>query len=133
VRDLEKARSCVFQANYHLFWATKYWRKVLLGYVEVRLEVVLKTIAYQSGFQLLTVRVHYGDHIHVYVFVSARSKVYFPVLMCVFNFISARVFFVDFSVIMKRFWGGHLWLEGYAVRTAGIVTSATIEEYINRD
>jgi REP element-mobilizing transposase RayT len=26
-----------------------------------------------------------------------------------------------------------LWSEGYAVRTAGIVTSAKIEEYINRD
>jgi REP element-mobilizing transposase RayT len=70
----------------------------------------------------LVARVHGGDH--VYVFVSARSKVYFPVLMCVFNFISARVFFVDFSVIMKRFWGGHLWLEGYAVRAAGVVAGA---------
>jgi REP element-mobilizing transposase RayT len=25
-----------------------------------------------------------------------------------------------------------LWSEGYAVRTAGVVTSARIEEYINR-
>ena len=54
--DLEKARSCVFQANYHLTWATKYRRKVLLGSVEVRLEEVLKTIANQSGFALLAAR-----------------------------------------------------------------------------
>jgi hypothetical protein len=56
VIDLEKARSCAYQANYHLIWATKYRRKVLLGSVEVRLEEVLKTIANQSGFQLLTAK-----------------------------------------------------------------------------
>ena len=73
MRDLEKARTCAFQANYHLIWATKYRRKVLLGSVEVRLLEELKTIANQSGFQLLTSRVHDGDHLHV--FVSAPPKV----------------------------------------------------------
>ena len=45
VRDLEKARTCAFQANYHLIWAVKYRRKVLVGPVEVRLLEVLKMIA----------------------------------------------------------------------------------------
>jgi REP element-mobilizing transposase RayT len=63
---LEKARTCAFQANCHLIWATNYRRKVLLGSVEVRLEMVLKTIAYQSGFALLAVRVHHGDHVHLF-------------------------------------------------------------------
>ena len=71
--DLEKARTCAFQANYHLIWATKYRRKVLLGSVEVRLEEVLKPIATNHGFQLLATKVRHGDHIHV--FVSALSKV----------------------------------------------------------
>ena len=34
--------------------------------------------------------------------------------------------------IKSQLWGGHLWSEGYAVRTAGDVTGAKIEEYINR-
>ena len=50
--------TCAFQVNYHLIWATKYRRKVLLGSVEVRLLEVLKTIAIESGFQLLAARVH---------------------------------------------------------------------------
>jgi putative transposase len=133
VRDLEKARSCVFQANYHLFWATKYWRKVLLGSVEVRLEEVLKTIAYQSGFQLLAVRVHHGDHINVHLFVSAPPKLGIPEIVRVLKCNSARLLFEEFVEIRLRFWGGHLWSEGYAVRTAGSMVSATIEEYINRD
>jgi putative transposase len=130
VRDLEKARTCAFQANYHLIWATKYRRKVLLGLVEVRLLEVLKTIADQSGFQLLTARVHDSDHLHV--FVSASPKVCIPEIVRVLKCNSARVLFDEFPQIKLRLWGGHLWSEGYAVRTAGIVTSAKIEEYINR-
>jgi len=68
-----------FQANYHLIWATKYRRKVLLGSVEVRLLEVLKTIASQSGFELLAARVHDGDHLHI--FVSAPPKVAIPDLV----------------------------------------------------
>ena len=130
MRDLEKARTCAFQANYHLIWATKYRRKVLVGSVEVRLEEVLKTIASQSSFQLLAVRVHGGDHVHV--FVSAPPKASIPEMVRVFKCVSAKLLFEEFPQIKLKLWGGHLWSEAYAVRTAGIVTSAKIEEYINR-
>ena len=128
--DLEKARSCAYQANYHLIWATKYRRKVLLGSVEVRLEEVLKTIATTHGFQLLAAKVHHGDHIHV--FVSARPKLCIPEMVRVLKCNSAKLLFEEFPEIRLQLWGGHLWSEGYAVRTAGVVTSAKIEEYINR-
>ena len=127
---MEKARTCAFQANYHLIWATKYRRKVLVGSVEVRLEEVLKMIAENHGYQLLTARVHNGDHVHV--FVSAKPKVSIPDIVSVLKSNSARLLFEEFPQIRLRLWGRHLWSEGYAVRTAGVVTSAKIEEYINR-
>ena len=126
---MEKARTCVFQANYHLIWATKYRRKVLLGPVEVRLEEVLKMIAENHGFQLLAARVHHGDHVRV--FVSAKLVVRIPDVVAVLKSNSVRLLFDEFSAIKLRLWGGHLWSEGYAVRTAGVVTSVKIEEYIN--
>jgi putative transposase len=91
---------------------------------------VLKTIAIQCGFQLLTARVHGGDHVHV--FVSAQPKVCISDIVCVLKCNSAKILFEEFPVLKERLWGGHLWSEGYAVRTAGVVTSAKIEEYINR-
>ena len=91
---------------------------------------VLKTIASQSGFLLLTARVHDGDHLHV--FVSAPPKVAIPDLVRVLKCNSARALFEEFPTIKLQLWGGHLWSEGYAVRTAGVVTSTKIEEYINR-
>jgi putative transposase len=66
------------------------------------------------------------------MFVSAPPKVSIPELVSVFKCISAKVFFVEFPEIKKKLWGGHFWSEGYAVRTAGDVTGAKFEEYINR-
>ena len=114
----------------HLIWATKYRRKVLDGSVEVRLEEVLMMIAENHGYQLLVSRVHDGDHVHV--FVSAKPKVSISDIVSVLKSNSARLLFLEFPQIRLRLWGGHLWSEGYAVRTAGVVTSAKIEEYINR-
>ena len=130
MRDLEKASTCAFQANYHLIWATKYRRKVLLGSVEVRLEEVLKTIANQSGYRLLAARVHHGDHVHL--FVSALPKACVPEMVRVFKCVSAKMLFEELPQIKLQLWGGHLWSEGYAVRTSGAVPSWKIEEYINR-
>ena len=87
-------------------------------------------IAVQSGFLLLAARVHHGDHVHL--FVSAPPKVCIPEMVRVFKCVSAQLLFREFPEIKEQLWGGHLWSEGYAVRTAGIVTSAKIEEYINK-
>ncbi len=130
MRDLEKARTCAFQANYHLIWAIKYRRKVLVGQVEVRLVEVLKMIAVNHGYQLLAARVHGGDHVHL--FVSAPPKASIAVMVSVFKCVSAKLLFEEFPQLKLRLWGGHLWSEGYAVRTAGSVPSWKIEEYINR-
>jgi len=99
------------------------------GLVEVRLVEVLKTIATNHGFQLLTAKVHHGDHVHL--FVCAPPKLCIPEMVCVLKCNSAKLLFEEFAVLWAKLWGGYLWLEGYAVRTAGIVTSAKIEEYIN--
>jgi putative transposase len=91
---------------------------------------VLKMIADEHCYRLLAARVHDGDPVHV--FVSAPPKVSIPEMVRVLKCISAKVLFEEFPSIKLRLWGGHLWSDGYAVRTAGIVTSEIIEQYINR-
>jgi len=87
-------------------------------------------IAASHGYQLLAVRVHDGDHVHL--FVSAQPKVCISEMVRVFKCVSAMLLFKEFPEIKKRLWGGRLWSDGYAVRTAGVVTSDKIEQYINR-
>jgi REP element-mobilizing transposase RayT len=82
------------------------------------LEEILKTIATNLGFQLLAAKVHYGDH--VYVFVSACPKLCIPEIVRVLKFNSARLLFDEFAEISCSF-GGHLWSEGYAVGTVGVL------------
>ena len=91
---------------------------------------VLKMVVVNHGYQLLAARVHDADHVHL--FVSAPSRASIPVMVSVFKCVSARLLFEEFLELKLRLWGGHLWLEGYAVRTAGVVPSWKIEEYINR-
>jgi putative transposase len=104
VKDLEKTNTCAFQANYHLIWATKYRRKVLLGLVEVRLLEVLKMVADEHGYRLLAARVYEGDHVHV--FVSAPPKVSIPEMVRVFKCVSAKVLFEEFAGIKLYLWVG---------------------------
>ena len=79
---------------------------------------------------MLAVKVHDGDHVHL--FVSAPSKMSIPAMVSVFKCVSAKLLFEEFAQLKLRLWGGHLWSEGYAVRTAGSVPGWKIEEYINR-
>jgi len=87
-------------------------------------------IAENHGYRLLATRVHDGNHVHTYV--SAPPKVSIPEMVRVFKCVSAKVLFEEFPQLKLRLWGGHLWSDGYAIRTAGIVTSEKIEQYINR-
>ena len=127
---MEKAKTCVFQANYHLIWAVKYRHKVLVGPVEIRLVEVLKMIAESHGYRVFACRVHDGNHVHL--FASVPPSVCVASVVRVLKSVSAKLLFEEFVQLKLRLWGGHLWSEGYAVRTAGDVTSAKIEDYINR-
>ena len=87
-------------------------------------------ISSDHGYQLLAVRVHDADHVHL--FVSALSKASIPMMVRLFKCVSAKLLFEEFPELKLRLWGGHLWSEGYAVRTAGALSIWKIEEYINR-
>jgi putative transposase len=82
-------------------------------------------IVENHGCQLLATRVHDCDLVHL--FVSAPPKVSIPMLMSVFKCVSAKLF-EEFPQLKLRLWGGHLWSEGYAVRTAGSVRGWKIGE-----
>jgi REP element-mobilizing transposase RayT len=56
-----------------------------------------------------------------------------PEMVRVLKCNSAKVLFEEFAEVKLPLWSGHLWSEGYAVRIAGVVASAKIEEYINKN
>jgi putative transposase len=57
-------------------------------------------IANNHGWKLLAVKVHDGDHVHV--FVSVPSKVCVPDLVRVFKCVSAGLLFKEFPQIKRH-------------------------------
>jgi putative transposase len=44
---------------------------------------------------------------------------------------SARKLLMEFPVLGKRYWGGHMWSIGYGAWSAGNVSDAMVEEYLD--
>ena len=61
--------------------------------------------------------------------VTNRNCVYQTTLK-VLRGMSGRHLFQRFPTLKKRLWGGHLWSPSYYVGTAGSVSAATIQRYI---
>jgi putative transposase len=66
----------------------------------VRLGDLLKEIAVRHGYQLLTARVHDGDHMHL--FVSAPPRASIPEMIRVFKCITAKRLFSEFTMAMDE-------------------------------
>jgi REP element-mobilizing transposase RayT len=81
------------------------------------------------GYRLPATGVHDGDHVHV--FVSAKTRICIPEMARMLKYNSAKALFEELPMIKLQLWGEHLWSDGYAVRTAGVVTSEKIEQYMN--
>ena len=73
---------------------------------------VLKLIAENYGYVLLSACVYVGDYVYVFVFAKPKVCIFDIVCVLVSNFVC--LLFLEFSQIKLHLWGGHLWSEGYA-------------------
>lgn len=70
--NLIKARTCVYNVNYHVVCSVKYRKKVLNKEVESRLKELCLEIADEKDFQVHLVEVGEQDHVHL--FISGHPK-----------------------------------------------------------
>ncbi len=112
---------------YHFVWSTKYRRKVLLGNIAEVAKAALLDICEKQGYEVRAIEVM-PDHIHL--FISIEPKVSLTVAAKSLKGGAARTIFTRHPEIRKRLWGGHLWNPSYFVGTAGDVSAAIIQQYI---
>jgi len=121
---------CYGQLNYHVVLVTKYRKRVFINEkMRSVLEIILRDIAKQKGYYIHTIKV-LEEHIHM--FVSTKPNQNISDMFKNFKGISARKIFQIFPQIKRKLWGGHLWSRGKFIRSAGSVTSETIERYIEQ-
>lgn len=126
---LKSTKCATYNANYHLVWCPKYRRPILVDMVARRLSELFREIGERWGIEVITHEIM-PDHVHL--FVSAPPKFSPAKLAQLFKGSTSYVLRLEFPELKKQIWKrGTLWSPGYYVGTAGNVSSATIQKYID--
>lgn len=126
--NLTRARTCVYNINYHIVWSVKYRRKILDEKIEEYLKKLTAEIAEDKGFVLHLLECGEGDHVHC--FVSAPPNLSVTTIVKYLKGISGRKLFMEFPEIEEKLWRGRLWNPSYYVETVGDVSEENIRKYI---
>lgn len=125
--NLTKARTCVYNINYHIVWTVKYRHKILQGEVENYLKEELLNIAKDKDFIINAMECN-NDHIHL--FVSAHPKIAPSYIVKMCKGITGRKLFLRFPEITKKLWKNTLWNSSYYIETIGSTNEENIKQYI---
>jgi putative transposase len=126
--DLVINRNCLYQTAYHVIWCPKSRRDVLTGPIAAEAGTLLEAVCCERGWPVISKQIQ-PDHIHL--FVSIPPAIAVADAVKVLKGVSARHLFQCFPALKKRR-DGHLWSPSYYVGTAGTVSAATIQRYIER-
>ena len=127
--NLEHARTCVYNVNYHIVWSVKYRKAVLKGGIDEELKEMLKQIAADKEFTIQTMEVM-PDHVHI--FVSAHPKISPSYIVKMLKGISGRLLLMKYPELRQQLWKGNLWNSSFYIETVGSVSEEAIEKYIER-
>jgi putative transposase len=120
-------RGSVSTINYHFVWCPKYRRKVLTGAVAERLKELLYAKAEELHCTVLALEV-LPDHLHL--FVDCPPTLAPQQLANQFKGYTSRVLRDEFPFLRTRL--PSLWSRSYYVGSAGHVSAATIQNYIEQ-
>lgn len=125
---LRRTSHIVYELNYHVVWAPKYRKWLLVGEIKKRLEELFHEVANEYGFEILEQSIEKN---HAHVFVSVPPRIAPSRVVQILKSISGREIFREFPHLRRKLWGGELWEDGYFVRAVGDkLTTAEIGRYV---
>ena len=128
--SLKSTSHAVYEAKYHLVWCPKYRRRVLVGEVRERVKQLFYQIAEQFELEIDRCEVA-EDHIHILLSFPPTYSI--AKVVGIIKGISSSKVFEEYPKIKEKLWGGHLWEQGYFVRTVGEhITDGVIKRYIEK-
>ncbi|HPI18319.1 MAG TPA: IS200/IS605 family transposase [Mesotoga sp.] len=122
---IKQTRHATYNINYHLVWCPKYRRPVLTGDVGTRLAELLPEYVQELGGEVLDLVVM-SDHVHL--FASFPPTLAINQIMYRLKGSTSHQLRKEFPHLKSRL--PSLWTRSYYVGTAGNVSAATIERYI---
>lgn len=122
----KRTRHATYNINYHLVWCPKYRRPVLAGEVGARLAELLPGYIQDLDGEILELVVM-PDHVHL--FASFPPTLAVSQIMHKLKGASSYQLREEFPHLRSRL--PSLWTRSYYVGTAGHVSAATINRYID--
>ena len=121
----KRTSTTVSMLNYHFVFCPRYRRKIfLIDGLESRFKESVYQICRQNQIEVLAMECHI-DHVHL--FLSTLPK-YSPAdIMRIVKGNTSRILLQEFSDVLKSL---TVWTRSYFVSTAGNVSSATIQRYV---
>lgn len=116
----------VVMINYHLVFCPKYRRKLLVGDIKNRLSELCDEVAQENRWKIIAKEIM-PDHVHLFVYADVRTRP--EIVVKRFKGRSSRYLRREFPMLMKM---PTLWTRSYFLSTAGNVSSAAIQKYIER-
>jgi putative transposase len=110
--------------NYHIIFCPKRRRRILVGPVRDRLETLLRETAEEISVGIVALEVM-PDHVHLLA--SAQPSHAPNQIIARLKGKSSRILRLEFPHLLKM---PSLWMRSFFVSTAGMVSSATIQRYI---
>ena len=127
--NLEHARTCVYNVNYHIVWSVKYRKAVLKGGIDEELKEMFRQIAADKDFTIQAMEVM-PDHVHI--FASSHPKLSASYIVKMLKGISGRWLMMRYPELRKQLWKGSLWNSSFYIETIGSVSEEAVKMYIER-
>ncbi len=124
--EYQHKNTSVSMINYHIVFCPKYRRKLLVGKIKVRLEEIIRDVALENGWKIISREVMPN---HVHLFVRADTRTPPEIVVKRFKGRSSRYLRNEFPELLKM---PTLWTRSYFLSTAGNVSASVINKYIEQ-
>lgn len=124
---MKKGSHTRYDIEYHIVWTTKYRYRVLEGKIAERAREIVRQVCEQNSITIIKGTVG-KEHIHILI--SCPPTISPSDIAKRLKGRSSRLLQSEYKELSRRYWGQHMWANGYFCRTVGTVTEDIIKEYI---
>lgn len=122
--EYQKSKHQVYLINYHLIWCPKRRKRILANKIKDRLKDIIYQVAKEKQVEILALEIM-PDHLHL--FISVQPQLVIHKLIKMFKGRSSNILRKEFPELLRL---PSLWTKSYFISTAGNVSNATIQKYI---
>jgi len=116
----------VYLVLYHVIWAPKYRRGLLIGEIKNRLEEIIKEVCCERGITIKAFKVM-PDHVNLFISSNPREAPY--KIVKALKGRSSNLLRKEFPELLKM---PTLWTRSYFISTIGGISEKTVKRYIEQ-